>query len=120
LGGSGRGLKNSSIDIIDEMDQVLALFELPSYFHEVSGQKALVESLADGNKLPQGLDFLLLKADGREGWAFPFQRESPLGIIQCIRDVIKGAKSILFWPIPPALRRGSFHILFIGQRAWLL
>ncbi len=60
LGGSpgpgwgypGRGLKNLLIDIIDGMDQVLALFELPAYFHEVASQKALVESLADGNKLP--------------------------------------------------------------------
>ncbi len=81
LGGPGRGLKNSSIDIIDGMNQVLALFELPAYFREVSRQKALVEGLGDGYKLPQGFDFLLLKADERQGWVFLFHCERPFGII---------------------------------------
>ncbi len=63
LGGLRGGLENSSIDLIDGMNQILTFFELPRYFPEVSVQETLVESLADGYKLPQGLDFLLLKAD---------------------------------------------------------
>ncbi|MBP1722764.1 MAG: hypothetical protein H6Q44_469 [Deltaproteobacteria bacterium] len=59
----GRGLEKPSIDVIDGMKQVLPFFELPVDFREVSVQEALVESLADGYQFPQGLDFLLPKAD---------------------------------------------------------
>jgi hypothetical protein len=95
------------------MDQVLALFELPAYFHEVSGQKALVESFADGNKLPQGLDFLSLKADEQGGLVFLFHRESPLGIMEQPSGFGKGMDPLLiaFWIIFPFIGNRPIHCI---------